>query len=101
LAIYDATKAFPDAERFGLTSQLRRGGVSVVSNIAEGYGRQSTPDYVRFLRIARGALYEIETQLLFAKELGYLNETKSVNLQSLTDECLRMLAGLLRSLDRS
>ena len=99
LAVYQATKSFPDTERFGLISQLRRGGVSITSNIAEGYGRQSTVDYLRFLRISRGALYELQTQLLFSGRLGFLDTNHSEQLLGQADECGRMLAGLIRSLE--
>lgn len=99
LRVYRATKDFPPDERFGLISQLRRGGVAVASNIAEGYGRGSTADYLRYLRIARGALYEIDTQLLFAHQLGYLNKPEHNALQDGADECGRVLAGLIRSIE--
>ena len=61
--IYIATHDYPTAEEFGLKSQMRRCAVSIPSNIAEGYGRQSTKDYARFLGVARGSLFELETQL--------------------------------------
>lgn len=98
LAVYGATKSFPAEERFGLTSQLRRGAISVASNIAEGYGRASRTDYVRFLKVARGALYELETQLLFAKEFGYLKPERLRSIQSTADECSRVLGGLINRL---
>lgn len=98
LAIYGATKSFPADERFGLTSQLRRGAVAVASNIAEGYGRASRTDYLRFLKIARGALYEVETQLLFAKELGYLRQDRLRQIEPTVDECGRVLGGLINRL---
>ncbi len=98
LAVYGATKSFPADERFGLTSQLRRGAVAVASNIAEGYGRASRSDYLRFLKIARGALYEIETQLLFAKELGYMKQDRLNKLGPIVDECGRVLGGLINRL---
>lgn len=99
LSVYEATASFPRDERFGLTSQLRRGAVAVSSNIAEGYGRGSTSDYLRFLRIARGALYELDTQLLMAMRLGFLSDEVHRPLQQQTDECGRLLAGLIRSLE--
>ena len=99
LAVYRLTKQLPEAERFGLISQLRRGAVSIASNIAEGYGRQSTNDYVRFLRVARGCLYELDTQLLFAIELGYVEVGECAPLQEQVNECGRILAGLIRSLE--
>jgi four helix bundle protein len=99
LAVYAATDLFPDREKFGLTVQLRRSGVSVPSNIAEGYGRASTPDYLRFLRIARGSLYELDTQLSFAVRLGCVDAEQHAELQIRLDECGRMLAGLIRSIE--
>lgn len=101
LLIYRLTARFPDSERFGLTSQLRRGIVSVASNIAEGYGRGSKVDYVRFLKIARGALYEVDTQLAFANDLGFCQPSEHDASKALHNECERVLAGLIRSLDPS
>jgi four helix bundle protein len=101
LTIYEITKSFPESERFGLIAQLRRAAVSVASNIAEGYGRQSTSDHLRFLRIARGGLYEIETQLLFATHLEFITAEVSDELVSSLGECGRVLAGLIRSLEQS
>ena len=68
---YQETRKLPDEERFGLVSQMRRTAVSIASNIAEGYGRGSRQDYVRFLQIARGAACELETQVLLCHQLGY------------------------------
>jgi four helix bundle protein len=98
LSVYRVTAGFPEHERFGLTVQLRRGAVSVASNIAEGYGRESTIDYVRFLRIARGALYEVDTQLLFGVKLNYMTPEGYAGVKDELDECERVLAGLIRSL---
>ena len=70
--IYKLVKQFPDDEKFGLTSQIKRSSVSVPSNIAEGYGRNYTKDYTRFLNIARGSLYEMQTQLQVALNLGFI-----------------------------
>ena len=71
-AVYRVTGAFPPAEQLGLTSQLRRAAVSIPSNIAEGWGRGSRADYTRFLRVARGSLYEVKTQLIIAQRSGLL-----------------------------
>lgn len=97
--IYSLTKSFPKEEIFGLTSQLRRASVSVPSNIAEGQSR-STLDFKRFLTIAKGSLAEVETQLIIAKELGYLSSSQFENIISLADEVGKMLSGLYRSLNK-
>jgi four helix bundle protein len=91
--------SFPSDERFGLALQIRRSAVSVPSNIAEGFGRGSRSDYLRFLYIARGSLYELHTQMSFAFDLGYLPASCRVELESLRDECERVLWGLIRSLE--
>ena len=101
LKAYRVTELFPDRERFGLTIQVRRSAVSVASNIAEGYGRGSTADYVRFLKVARGSLYELDTQLNFAIGLRYLDDSSHGEVKELLDETERVLAGLIRSLERS
>lgn len=99
LALYKITGKFPDAERFGLVSQLRRGTISIPSNIAEGYGRGGRADYVRFLKIARGALHEVDTQAQFSLDLGFASPSDHQNLREMIDESQRVLAGLIRSLD--
>lgn len=95
--IYQATASFPNEERFGMTQQVRRAAVSVPSNIAEGFGRGRGPDFARFLRVARGSLCEIETQLLLANRLGYLEKETYDDLRDRTSEAGRVLAGLIRS----
>ncbi len=72
VSIYTITSRFPDAEKFGLISQLRRASVSVPSNISEGCSRKSNKDFSRFLEIAIGSCYEIETQLLISNDLGFI-----------------------------
>ncbi len=101
LGVYELTVDFPADERFGLVSQLRRASVSVASNIAEGYGRGTTSDYLRFLRMARGSLYEIDTQLGFALELGYITGVAYERLQAELEESGRLLGGLIRSVERT
>ncbi len=96
--IYRVTKKFPQDERFGLTSQLRRAAVSVPSNIAEGQARLSAADFRRFLGQARGSLVEVETQLEIAKELAYLDQSTASVLNQQTSEVARILNGLLTSI---
>lgn len=71
--MYEVTSSFPKDEKFGLVSQLRRASISVPSNIAEGASRRSNKDFARFLDIALGSCYEIETQLLIANDLDFIN----------------------------
>lgn len=98
VSVYGLSNQLPFHERYGLTSQLRRGGVAVASNIAEGYGRGSRADYVRFSKIARGALYELDTQLLYSRRFEDLTEETSQAVKSELDETVRTLAHLIRSL---
>ena len=70
--IYRVTKSFPEDEKYALTAQMRRAGVSVMSNIAEGQGRYSRKDFVRFLYVARGSLYEVQSLAILANDLGYV-----------------------------
>jgi four helix bundle protein len=98
LAIYRLTVEFPKEERFGLASQLQRAGVSVPSNIAEGYGRGSRKDYKQFLAIARGSTLEVQTQLIIAKELGYGKLVTLKQAESLSEEVSKMLYALIQKL---
>ena len=74
LQVYRHTEIFPRQEVFGLTSQIRRAAVSVTSNIAEGFGRHSSPDKLRFYSIARASVMELQNQLVISRDLGYLSE---------------------------
>ncbi|HLX83873.1 MAG TPA: four helix bundle protein [Terriglobales bacterium] len=96
--IYAVTQRFPIEERFGLTGQLRRAAVSVPSNIAEGQARFSQKEFHHFLSMARGSLVEIETQILIAKELGYLQPGKSEALLDSAEELGKILNGLIGSI---
>ncbi|HWP40716.1 MAG TPA: four helix bundle protein [Tepidisphaeraceae bacterium] len=96
--VYRATVRMPREEQFGLTNQLRRAAVSIPSNIAEGFGRQSRPDLIKFLRVARGSLNELSTQIELAGDLGMLRVDQG--LAELISELDRVLQGLIRSLER-
>lgn len=96
--IYQVTKSFPEDERFGLTSQLRRASISIPSNIAEGQGRLTAGEFRQFLGTARGSAFEVETQIQLALDLEYLSTAEASNLLELTSEVSRMLNGLIRSL---
>ena len=93
--IYLASGNFPQSEFYGLISQLRRSAVSIPSKIAEGYGQRSTGDYVRFLQIFVGPLYELQTHLEIAKQLEYLTEFEFNCLYENTREIERMLLSLV------
>lgn len=96
--VYSTTRAFPDDERFGLTSQMRRAAVSISSNIAEGASRFSQDDYARFLEIVTGSLFEVVSQSFIAHRQGFLSETEFTRFYSSAEEQSRMLSGLRRSL---
>ena len=96
--VYRLTEAFPNCERFGLSAELRKTARSVMYNIAEGHRRRSTLEYVRFLDIARGSAGELETQLLLAQALGYLDRNASLDLLNALAEIDRMLSTLMRRL---
>ena len=98
LASYRLTTGFPKEEMFGLTSQIRRAGVSVASNIAEGYGRGSKGEYKQFLAMARGSNLEVQTQLFLATELGYGNSAQLKTADDLSNEVSKMLNSLLAKL---
>lgn len=100
ISIYEATANFPDNEKFGLVSQLRRASVSVASNIAEGASRSSNKDFYRFLEIAIGSTYEIETQVLIASDLNFLNQKDSEKLINELQSIIKMLSKLMSSLKR-
>lgn len=92
------TEGFPDAERFGLTSQLRRCAVSIPSNVAEGWGRGQNKYFGNHLKIARGSLCELETQLTLAVELNFINEI-SAEVEAIISELGKMLTSLINKVD--
>jgi len=95
LLVYKETEIFPKSEIFGLSSQLRRASVSIASNIAEGYQRQHSGEYVQFLSIAFGSCAEVETQLLICKDLHYLPESNFTILNKILTEVGKMLYALI------
>ncbi len=94
--IYRVTQQFPRVEMFGLTQQMRRAVISIASNIAEGHGRRSSKDILHFLRIARGSLFEIETQVIIATDLDYIQPTCSEAVTRQLLDVVRLLNGLIR-----
>jgi four helix bundle protein len=96
--VYQLTSGFPREELYGLTSQLRRASVSVISNIAEGHGRDTKPQLIQFLSMARGSVFEVEAQLLLCRELQFGQEVLLQGCQGLCDEVSRMLYVSLRGL---
>lgn len=94
--VYVLTKQFPADERYDLVSQMRRAAVSIPSNIAEGCGRQHTKDVIQFLVIARGSLYELETQIYLSSDLTYITSTQLSEAVEKIDRCIQLLQGFIR-----
>ncbi len=98
--IYSVTQAFPASEKFGIVSQLNRACISIPTNIAEGWGRESTKNYLQFLRISRGSLMETETLLLISKNLNFIQEKEYQELLSDVEEVGKILQGLIKSINQ-
>ena len=98
---YALTRTLPDDERFGLSTQMRRCAVSVPSNIAEGSGRRTDREFLRFLRIAFGSSFELETQALMCRENGVGSEKLTLGLLETNSEVQRMLHGLIAAIESS
>jgi four helix bundle protein len=96
--IYNETRPFPVEERFGLTTQLRRAGISVSSNIAEGSSRSSKNDFARFTEIAAGSVFEVVSQSFIARRQNFLKDENFRSIYTAAEEQSRMLSGLRRSL---
>jgi four helix bundle protein len=101
VSCYARTKKFPASETYGLTSQIRRSSTSIAANIAEGYGRDNTGSYVQFLRVAQGSLKELETHVIIARRIGYLESSQEEDLLRRSDEVGKMLGALIRGLQRT
>jgi four helix bundle protein len=96
--IYKATRLFPKDELFGITSQMRRCAISIPSNIAEGHSRNTTGEFKQFLGIAKGATAELETQIIIAYNLGYVDKQLFDNLIISLVDIRKLISGLIRSL---
>jgi len=92
--VYELTISFPKEEKFGLTSQIRRCAISIPSNIAEGTSRKSDKDFARFLDISLGSCFELETQIILANDLKFLNNQDFETLQEKVQKIQKMLQGL-------
>jgi four helix bundle protein len=99
--VYRSTQSFPRPETYGLTSQIRRAAISIPSNIAEGQGRRSRGEFKQFLGHARGSVFELESQIIIARNLGYMEDAQAESLLNQIAELGRIINGLLSSLDRA
>ena len=97
--VYRLTQSLPKEEMYAMSSQIHRSVISIPSNIAEGYGRNCLQDYIRFLRIARGSCYELETQLLLCEDLGYFSQKDASKVYALLNEMQKILIVLLQKLE--
>ena len=95
--IYLMTKSYPEAEKYGLSSQMRRAAVSIPSNIAEGAARRTTKEFIQFLYIALGSSAELETQIEISKRLNLISDSDRLN--NMNYEIMHMLSGLIKSLN--
>ena len=100
VSIYALTQSFPKEETFGLSLQIRRSAISIPSNIAEGFGRSSQTDFARFLKIASGSLYELQTQLEICRRIKYISDEQFEELWDLSIEIEKMLSSLISKIQR-
>lgn len=97
LEIYTLTKKFPSDERFALIDQIRRAAISITSNLAEGFSRNSSKDKAYFYSIAKGSLTEVHSQILISYDLGYINKENLLDIENRISECTRLISGLIKS----
>ena len=98
ILVYKTTREFPKGELYALVDQLRRAVVSVTSNIAEGFSRQTRKEKIQFYYMAAGSLTEVRNQLIIAKDLGYVNSSDFAKLSDITVEVNKMIHGLIKSI---
>lgn len=99
--IYSLVKKLPPEEKYDMSSQMRRAAISIPSNIAEGYGRSTTKEYVHFLAISRGSLFELETQLRVCIKIGYIDENDTKEIFALSEEINRILSSMITKLPKA
>ena len=97
---YEVSSTFPRDEIYGMTAQIRRAAVSIAANIAEGYGRETTPSFVNFLRVAQGSLKELETHLMLAERVRLSSTERLAPLLTRAENVSKMLRNLIRSFER-
>jgi four helix bundle protein len=100
LQVYRVTKRFPKVEQYGLAGQMQRAAVSIPSNIAEGFGRRTTADFLRSLYIAYGSICELETQVLLSSKLDYLTQAQADCLFQAAGDTERLTKALIRALEQ-
>lgn len=96
--IYFITKKFPEEEKFGFISQFRRASLSISSNIAEGSSRRSDKDFYRFLEMALGSAYEVDSQLILASDLEFISENEQIELSNNLDSIIKMMSKFMSTL---
>ena len=100
IAVYKTTEKFPDKEIFSLVSQMRRCAISISSNIAEGFSRQTKKEKIQFYYTAKGSLTELQNQLLLSRDVGYITQEHFKNLAAQTVLCDKLIVGLIKSLKK-
>lgn len=97
LMLYNVTNNFPQSEKYSLIDQMRRAVVSITSNIAEGFGRQSYKEKIQFYYLSQGSLIELKNQLLISRDVGYFNNETYLDIKNQADICHKLLQGIIRS----
>lgn len=100
LGVYSATKSFPREEICGIVSQMNRSSMSVASNIAEGFGRETIADKAHFYVMARGSLTELQNQLILCQDVGLLSNERANHLEQQATKCHKLIVGLVKSIKR-
>ena len=101
LGIYQETKLFPKEELFGLTSQMRRSAVSITSNVAEGFARKSSKEKAQFYFISLASLSELQSQMLIARDIGYMNKEKMNKLAEKSNHVSKLIRGLIKYVQKN